>query len=227
MQHYINQLLFGYYPYIATVIFILGCLGRYEYVQYGWRSGSSQLLRNRGMRIGSNFFHVGIILLLSGHFIGLLMPESLYHPFISSGSKQLIAMTAGGIFGSVAFIGLTMLVVRRLFDARVRAQSSFMDILILLLLYVQLIIGLISISVSAQHPDGSSMVALANWVQHTVTFQSDAASYLLGVNFIFKLHIFLGLTILLLFPFTRLVHILSAPIGYLFRVGYQIVRKRL
>jgi len=135
-------------------------------------------------------------------------------------------MIAGGIFGTMCFIGMTMLVKRRLFDPRIRATSTKSDIAILLILYVQLILGLITIPFSAQHLDGSSMVALANWAQHVVTFRSGAADFIIDEAIIFKLHLLLGMTIMLMFPFTRLVHVLSAPVKYLFRTGYQIVRNR-
>jgi nitrate reductase gamma subunit len=91
---------------------------------------------------------------------------------------------------------------------------------------VQLLLGLLTIPFSAQHLDGSSMIALANWAQHLLTFQGDAAGFVAGEAWVFKLHIFLGLTIFLVFPFTRLVHIWSVPVQYLTRSGYQIVRKR-
>jgi len=137
-----------------------------------------------------------------------------------------MAMVAGGIFGTICFIGMTILLVRRLTDPRIRATSKPADIMILLVLYVQLILGLATIPSSAAHPDGSSMIALANWAQHIVTFRTGAADFVLHEPVIFKAHIVLGLTIFVLFPFTRLVHVLSAPVKYLFRSGYQIVRKR-
>jgi len=158
--------------------------------------------------------------------VGLLMPESIYHLVMSAQTKQLMAMIAGGIFGSICFVGLTILIRRRLFDPRIRATSKPTDIAVLLILYVQLILGLITIPYSAQHLDGSSMVALGNWAQHIVTFRSGAADFVLAEAWVFKVHLFLGLTIFLLFPFTRLVHMLSAPLKYLTRKGYQVVRKR-
>ena len=121
---------------------------------------------------------------------------------------------------------MLLLIRRRLKDPRIRATSEFSDLPILLLLFVQLVLGLITIPFSAQHLDGSSMVALANWAQHIATFQGDAASFVTGEAFIFKIHLVLGLTIFLVFPFTRLVHVWSVPIQYLGRSGYQIVRKR-
>lgn len=226
MGSFINQFLFGIYPYIAITIMVIGSVFRYDRDQYTWKADSSQLLRAKGMRVGSNLFHIGIILLFFGHLVGLLMPESIYHLVMSAQTKQLMAMIAGGIFGSICFVGLTILIRRRLFDPRIRATSKPTDIAVLLILYVQLILGLITIPYSAQHLDGSSMVALGNWAQHIVTFRSGAADFVLDEAWVFKVHLFLGLTIFLLFPFTRLVHMLSAPLKYLTRKGYQVVRKR-
>lgn len=226
MSSYLNDFFFGIYPYLAIVIMVMGTILRYDQNPYSWKAGSSQLLRSRGMRIGSNLFHVGIILLFFGHFVGLLTPEPVYHAVMTAATKQKLAMVAGGIFGTLCFIGMTVLIIRRLTDPRIRATSRPADIMILLVLYVQLILGLATIPFSAAHPDGSSMIALANWAQHIVTFRAGAADFVLHEPLVFKLHIALGLTIFVLFPFTRLVHVLSAPVKYLFRSGYQIVRRR-
>lgn len=226
MNTYWHQFIFGYYPYIALLIFIVGSMARFEYAQYTWNASSSQLLQHKGMRIGNNLFHIGIILLFFGHLFGLLIPTSLYSVFITPTGKQILAMVVGGILGIICFVGMTMLIYRRLFDARIRATGSWRNILVLLLLYVQLILGLVSITQSVQHLDGNVMLALAHWAQHILTFRSGAADFVSNVNWIFKLHLFLGITIFLILPFTRLVHIWSFPVGYLFRSGYQIVRKR-
>jgi nitrate reductase gamma subunit len=223
---YINEFLFGYYPYIALLVFFLGSALRYDRDQYSWKADSSQLLEGKKLRIGSNLFHVGLLLLLAGHFVGLLLPHEIYVHFITPEAKQKLAMIAGGIFGTICFVGLTILILRRCFNDRVRATSRFSDFLILFLLYAQLILGLSSIFISANHPDGSSMIALANWAQHISTFRIGAADFILEEHLIFKLHIFLGMTLFLIFPFTRLVHVFSFPIKYLKRGGYQIVRKR-
>lgn len=226
MAAYLNDFFFGIYPYIAIVVMVMGSILRYDQDPYSWKAGSSQLLRSRGMALGSNLFHIGILLLFFGHLVGLLTPESVYHLVMSAATKQLLAMVAGGVFGVLCFIGMTILIIRRLFDPRIRATSRPADIMILLVLYAQLILGLATIPASAEHSDGSSMIALANWAQHIVTFRGGAADFVAGEAMVFKLHIILGLTIFLLFPFTRLVHVLSAPVKYLFRSGYQIVRRR-
>ena len=226
MANYINQFFFGIYPYIAVTVFLLGSLLRYDRDQYTWKAGSSQLLSNKGMRLASNLFHVGIIMLILGHLGGLLTPQWAYHVLMSSATKQLVAMTAGGIFGLICLAGLVMLIRRRMQDKRVRATSQVSDLPILFILLVQLLTGLLTIPFSAQHLDGSAMVALGNWAQHLVTFRDGAAAFVAPQALIFKIHLVLGLTILLIFPFTRLVHIWSAPVQYLARTGYQVVRKR-
>ena len=226
MASYINQFFFGIYPYLAVTVFFVGSLLRYDRDQYTWKASSSQLLSNKDMRLGSNLFHIGIIMLILGHLGGLLTPAWAYHVFMSSGTKQLLAMTAGGLFGIICLAGLILLIRRRLYDKRIRATSEVSDLPILFILLVQLLTGLLTIPFSAQHMDGSAMVALGNWAQYLVTFRGGAADFVAGQALIFKIHLVLGLTILLIFPFTRLVHIWSAPIHYLARSGYQIVRKR-
>jgi nitrate reductase gamma subunit len=220
-----NTLIFQFYPYIALAVFAIGCWARFDHAAYTWRTGSSQLLSSKWMRLGSNWFHVGVIAILGGHFVGLLTPHWMYEPFITSGQKQLLAMVVGGLFGLMCFIGLTILLVRRLTNARVRATGTSRDVLVLVLLYAQLLLGMGSIFVSAGHMDGSQMVKLAEWAQHIVTFRPGAAEYIADAHWIYKAHVALGLTLVLVTPFTRLVHVWSVPVGYLTR-PYQVVRKR-
>jgi len=224
-MNYFNTFFFQVYPYIALAVFLIGSWVRFDYDAYTWRTGSSQLLSGKWMRLGSNWFHIGVLAILAGHFVGLLTPHAVYEPFISAPNKQLLAMVAGGIFGVICFVGLTILLLRRLFNPRIRATSSKRDILLLVLLYAQLLLGLSSIFISAGHMDGGQMIKLGEWAQHIVTFRPGAADFLLDAHWIFKAHVALGLTLFLIFPFTRLVHIWSIPLGYL-RRPYQVVRKR-
>ena len=222
----LNFLLFGVYPYVALAICLIGSWARFDLSQYTWKTGSSQMLSNKGMRVASNMFHVGILFILAGHFVGLLTPHALYHHVISTENKQLLAVVSGGIFGVICLIGLLMLIVRRMTDARVRASSSTSDILILWVLLAQLCLGLMTIVASTHHMDGSVMVMLADWAQGIVTLQPMvAAESIAPVSLVYKLHVALGLTLFVLFPFTRLVHMVSAPVWYLGR-RYQIVRQK-
>jgi nitrate reductase gamma subunit len=224
---YSQNFLFGIYPYIALAIFFLGSLIRFDREQYTWKSDSSQLLRRGQLRLGSNLFHIGVLFLFFGHFVGMLTPHFLYEPFISTGAKQILAMVSGGTAGVLAFIGLTLLLHRRLTEPRIRATSKPSDILILLLLWLQLLLGLATIPLSAQHLDGSMMIRLAEWGQRIVTFRGSAVELLEGAGWIFKTHLFLGMTIFLVFPFTRLVHVWSgfAATTYVVR-AWQLVRPR-
>ncbi|MBS0461404.1 MAG: respiratory nitrate reductase subunit gamma [Proteobacteria bacterium] len=222
---FVDFFLFQIYPYIALGIFAIGCWARFDWGAYTWRSGSSQLLSPRGMRLGSNAFHIGILAILGGHLVGLLTPHWLYEYVISVENKQLLAMIVGGVFGLVCLLGMTILLLRRLLDVRIRATGGGRDLAVLVLLYAQLLLGLSSIFVSAQHLDGSEMLALSGWAQHVVTFRPGAAALVAGTHWIFKAHITLGLTLILITPFTRLVHIWSIPLSYL-RRPYQVVRRR-
>lgn len=222
---YINELLFGYYPYVALMIFVVGSWARYDRDQYTWKAGSSQMLDKKGFRLASNLFHIGVIFIILGHVVGLLTPHAVYEVFMTSATKQLIAMVAGGIAGVLALLGGYLLLQRRLNNPRVRASSSKGDILVLVMLVAQAALGLLTLIPSLQHMDGSVMLELAAWAQGIVTFQSDAASHLEGVSIIYKAHILLGLSLFVVFPFTRLVHILSVPVKYFAR-SYQIVRQR-
>jgi len=227
MGEVINNALFGWYPYLCLTVFLVGSLLRFDREQYTWRSGSSQLLRRKQLTWGSNLFHVGILVIFIGHFVGLLTPIAVFDLLgISHSFKQMMAIVVGGIAGVACFIGTMLLVHRRLFDARIRNTSSFGDIAILLLLYVQLILGLATIPVSLDHLDGQEMVKFMTWAQGILTLQPGVASLIADANPIFKLHLFLGMTLFLVFPFTRLVHVWSAPIWYLGRRGYQVVRTR-
>lgn len=227
MADFVNHMLFGIYPYIALAVLALGSIIRYDREPYSWRSGSSQLLRRRQLMWGSVLFHAGVLVIFFGHLGGLLTPIIIFDTLgIPHGAKQVMAIIVGGVAGILAFAGATLLLHRRLVDPRIRNTSSFSDIMILALLWLQLALGLGTIPVSMDHLDGHEMVKFMNWAQGIFTFQGDASSYVADAHIIFKLHLFLGLTILLLFPFTRLVHMLSAPIRYVWRPGYQVVRSR-
>lgn len=227
MADYLHTLVFGIYPYIALSVLALGSIVRYDREPYTWRSGSSQLLRRRQLVWGSNLFHLGILVIFLGHLAGLLTPIRFYELLgIGHGFKQMLAIVVGGVAAVFCLIGATMLLHRRLFDSRIRKTSSVGDIAVLVLLYLQLLLGLLTITVSVRHLDGTEMLKFMAWAQGIFTFDGQAASYIADVSPIFKLHLFLGLTIFLVFPFTRLVHMLSVPARYLWRPGYQIVRTR-
>jgi nitrate reductase gamma subunit len=222
----LHSFLFNVYPYVCLAVFLMGSLARFDRDQYTWKSDSSQLLRARQLRWGSNLFHAGILFLFVGHTVGLLTPHFVYEPFITPAQKQLLAIVAGGVAGSICFVGLTMLLHRRIFDPRIRLTSHRTDLAILVILWLQLVLGLITLPFSLGHADGSVMLVLSDWAQRIVTFRPDATG-LVGLAWPYKVHLVLGMTIFLLFPFSRLVHVWSglASVSYVLR-PYQVVRSR-
>lgn len=222
-----HNFIFGIFPYIALSVMILGSIARYERDPFTWKSKSSQMLRKRQFVIGSVLFHVGVLVIFFGHVAGLLLPAGLFYALgISAGAKQLMAIIVGGAAGVAALIGGAILLHRRLYDPRIRANSSFGDNAVLILLVAQLVLGLATVPLALGHLDGSEMLKFMAWAQGIMTFKAGAAAHIVDVHAIFKLHIFLGLVLFLIVPFTRLVHIFSVPLRYLWRPGYQIVRSR-
>ena len=223
----LHGFLFQVYPYICLAVFVLGSLIRFDQNQYSWKSDSSQLLRAGTLRWGSNLFHFGILFLFIGHLVGLFTPHSVYGIFISAATKQLLAVVAGGIAGLVCFIGLSLLIYRRMFDPRIRLTSHRTDLAILIILWVQLTLGLITLPYSLSHADGSVMVLLADWAQRIMTLRPVDASALAVLPWPYQVHVVFGMTIFLLFPFSRLVHVWSgfATLAYLIRPR-QVVRSR-
>jgi nitrate reductase gamma subunit len=223
----LDLFLFGTYPYLCLAVFLFGSLVRFDREQYTWKSDSSQLLRAGQLRWGSNLFHVGVLFLFAGHTMGLLTPHFLYEPFIAAGTKQVLAMVSGGIAGVLGFAGVSILLHRRLTDPRIRLNSRIADVVLLVLLWLQLALGLVTIRYSAQHLDGGLMMKLADWAQRIMTFRAGAVEQLADAGWAFKLHMVLGMTLFLVFPFTRLVHVWSgfASVAYVWR-PYQVVRTR-
>lgn len=225
MNEFLNQLAFGWYPYFCITVLVLGSILRFDKDQYSWRSQSSQFLRRKQLSLGSNLFHMGIIVLFMGHLVGLLTPINVVDGLgIGHGFKQIAAVVVGGVAGIAALTGATLLLHRRLTDPRIRQSSSFGDIAVLVLIWVQLIMGVGTTYWTMQHLDGSEMVRFMGWASGIVRFDPGAPALLSEVAIIYKLHIVLGLTLFLITPFTRLVHVWSAPIWFLLRPGYQIVR---
>ncbi|MDN4015669.1 respiratory nitrate reductase subunit gamma [Zwartia panacis] len=222
----LHNFLFNVYPYICLTVFLMGSLARFDRDQYTWKSDSSQILRAKQLRWGSNLFHAGILFLFVGHTVGLLTPHFIYEPFITPAQKQLLAIYAGGIAGFICFIGLSLLLHRRMFDPRIRLTSHRTDLFILLILWVQLVIGLVTLPFSLSHSDGSVMLSLSDWAQRILTFRPDASG-IVNLDWPYKVHLVLGMTIFLLFPFSRLVHVWSgfATVAYVFRPP-QLVRSR-
>lgn len=224
----LTNLLFGVYPYLALTTFFVGSLIRFDREQYTWKADSSQLFEKEQLQKGSILFHIGVIALFFGHLVGLVTPHQWFLNWgISDMMHQVIAISLGAAFGSVCMMGGVILWKRRMYNPRVRANSRFMDIFILDWILVTLGIGLITIPVSIYHAfqgDASIMINLSEWAQAILAL-NPSPHFLDNVSFIYKLHLFMGMSVFLFFPFTRLVHVWSMPLSYMFR-PYQIVRTK-
>jgi nitrate reductase gamma subunit len=226
MRDTLFHVLFVWYPYVCLSAFVFGSVIRFDRDPYTWKAHSSQMLRKKQLAWGSNLFHVGILFLLMGHTVGLLTPTAIYTLVITPEAKQLLAIVAGSVAGIVCFVGLSLLLHRRLFDARIRQTSTYMDMAVLIILWVQLSLGLLTVPFSLGHADAQVMLTLSHWAQGIVTVQPVDAKTLQSLDWPYLVHLVLGMTIFLIFPFSRLVHIWSAPVWYLGRKGYQVVRTR-
>ena len=224
-ETYANTLLFGVYPYICLAVLLIGSLIRFDREPYTWKSDSSQMLRKRQLELGSNLFHYGVIVVILGHFVGFLAPHWAVDWALNPVAHQLLAMVVGGIAGLVAIIGLTILIARRLGDPRIRLNSRKGDIAVVLTLWLQLALGLLTVPLSAFHMDGALFETLTSYVKGVVTLDGGAAALMTDVPLPYKLHILIGFTLFLISPFTRMIHIWSGAgaLAYLIR-PYQIVR---
>ncbi|TAL90948.1 MAG: respiratory nitrate reductase subunit gamma [Rhodanobacter sp.] len=222
----LDWFLFDIYPYICLSVLLLGSLVRFDREPYSWKSDSSQTLRKQQLRMGSNLFHYGVLIVILGHFVGFLMPEALVHLLMSPTEHMLLAMVIGGLAGVVALIGISILIFRRLYYARVRSNSRKWDITIVIMLWLQLALGIATVPISAQHLAGAEFDRLVAYVQSIVYFQGGGTVLLQGISWVYKTHILLGFTIFLVSPFTRMVHIWSGvgSLAYLVR-PYQLTRK--
>lgn len=224
-NNYLNLFLFGIYPYVCLSILLIGSVIRFDREPYTWKSDSSQILRKRQLQLGSNLFHYGVIVVIIGHFVGFLAPDWIVEWAMTPLIHQLLAMVVGGIAGLVAIVGMTILLARRLGDARIRLNSRKWDIAVAIMLWLQLGLGLTTVLFSAYHMDGVLFETLVAYVKGIVLFNGNAAMLMAGVPPVYKLHILLGFTIFLISPFTRMIHIWSGvgALAYMFR-PYQIVR---
>ncbi len=221
----LHDFVFGVYPYLAGTVFIVGSWLRFDREQYTWKADSSQLLSNKGMRLASNLFHVGILGIFFGHAIGMLLPHSWWQMVATDVQHQYIAVYAGGLFGAMTLVGAALLVHRRVTNARVKAISRTRDLFVIAWILVTAILGLNTIPGSMHHAaqgDVTTMLVLSEYVKSIATLQVNP-DLIVGVSAAYKIHMFFGMTIFLVFPFTRLVHVWSVPVTYLGR-AYQIVR---
>lgn len=222
---FLNQFLWVIYPYITIAIFIVGHIYRYNTDQLGWTTKSSEFLESKTLRWGSILFHLGILMVLGGHILGLIIPKSMTEKIgLTEHMYHWMALVIGGVAGVITIIGISILLFRRLNNKRVRRTSSFTDILIAILIFIEVAFGVYNTLGYSLFIGYDYRETIAPWLRGFLMFKPDP-TLMKGVPLFFQLHTLLGFTIFALWPFTRLVHVWSLPLEY-FNRSYIIYRSR-
>ena len=212
-------------PYLAALVFVAGHLWRWRFDRLGWTSRSSQLLEQRWLRIGSPLFHIGLLGVLGGHVVGILVPERATHAVgVSNHLYHVVALAAGGVFGVFALAGIVILTLRRLLVVRVRRAGTGLDVATDLLLLAVIALGMgETIGWQLGVGDYDYRVTVSVWFRHLLTLSPDA-SLLSGAPWIYQAHTLASLALFALWPFTRLVHVWTAPLQYVGRRAHVLYR---
>jgi nitrate reductase gamma subunit len=220
----LNTLAFLVFPYLILATFVVGHIYRYLVNPHGWNTKSSELLDKKGLKFGVTFFHWGIIFTLLGHGAGLLIPQRYWDAVgINSQAHTLFATYSGFIVGAMALLGLALLIYRRISKDRILATTSLNDFVTLGLLFFVVATGFTNV-ISGLYEHFDILTTIAPWLRGILTLTPDA-SLMLEVPLRFKVHILAVLTLLGFSPFSRLVHIWSVPLTYLFR-RWIVFRRR-
>lgn len=222
----VGILLWIVFPYIAAASFVIGHILRYRYDQYGWTSRSSQTYESKILRWGSPLFHYGMLAVIAGHVVGLLIPAAWLEFFgITEHLYHLGATWLGTVAATVTTVGLVILLARRGAVRRVLRVTSVMDVVMYVFLTGTIVFGMIAViqfQVLGAGYDYRNSVS--PWIRSLIIFQPNIA-LMTGVPLVFQLHVISATALFLIWPYTRLVHVLSVPIGYLFR-PYVVYRSR-
>jgi respiratory nitrate reductase, gamma subunit len=218
--------MWGVFPYIIVVLVVSALIWRYVTNQFSWTSKSSELLEKRMLKWGSLLFHYGIIAVFFGHVAGLLVPVSVYRTLGISDEAYHIAALAGGLpAGVITLVGVAILIYRRWTVNRIRATSSIGDRVAIIVLALVILSGVLATSGNAlSHSEFDYRTTINPWLRGLIVLQPDP-ELMRTVPMGFKMHIMTTFALYLVFPFTRLVHVFSLPIGYLKR-SYVLYRRR-
>ncbi|RSO46774.1 respiratory nitrate reductase subunit gamma [Streptomyces sp. WAC 06725] len=213
-------------PYVALVVFIGGHLWRYRYDKFGWTTRSSQLHENRLLRIGSPLFHFGILLVIIGHVVGLLIPHGWTEAAgITEHAYHVTAVALGTVAGVCTLGGLAVLIYRRRTVGPVFSATTRNDKLMYVMLTLALVLGLAAtVDANIAGAGYDYRTTVSPWFRSVLSFRPEPA-LMTGVPLLYQLHALSALALFAVWPFTRLVHMLTAPLGYLTR-PYIVYRSR-
>lgn len=213
------------FPYLAGALFVAGHLWRWRFDRLGWTSRSSQLLEQRWLRIGSPLFHIGLLGVLGGHVIGILVPAGATSAIgVSDHLYHVFSLAAGGGFGVLALAGIVILTLRRLLIGRVRRNGSSIDIAVDLLLLAVIGLGMgETIGWQLGVGEYAYRETVSVWFRDLFAFRADA-SLMSGAPWIYQAHTLASVTLVALWPFSRLVHVWTAPVQYVIRRAHILYR---
>ena len=221
----LEQFLWTIVPYITLTIFIGGHIYRYQKDQFGWTAKSSEFLEKKQLRLASNLFHFGLVFVFVGHFMGLIIPVSVYDAMgITEHQYHLMALIGGIPAGIIATIGLLLLVYRRMTVKRLIKTSSVGDWLTLIFLCGVFLSGMSATFLNIDSNGFDYRTTIGPWLRSVLMFMPDT-SYMEMVPTWFKVHLLFFMGLITVWPFTRLVHVFSVPVKYLTR-NYVVFRKR-
>jgi len=223
----LDAVLWGVLPYVTLVLLVGGTVWRYRYDQFGWTTRSSALYESRLLRIGSPLFHFGILVVVVGHVIGLVIPRSWTEAAgLSQEAYHVQAILLGGIAGVCTLVGVAILVYRRRTTGPVFMATTKNDKLMYAVLVAAIVVGLATTLLGAGvvGEEHNYRQTVSPWFRSIFTLRPDVES-MAAAPFSFQLHTILGMLLFAVWPFTRLVHAFTAPVGYLFR-PYVVYRSR-
>jgi nitrate reductase gamma subunit len=222
----LDILLWGVLPYVTIVILVAGSIWRYRYDKFGWTTRSSELYESRLLRIGSPLFHFGILVVVIGHVIGLLIPKSWTDAVgLSQEAYHVQALLLGGIAGFCTLVGIGILVYRRRTTGPVFMATTKNDKAMYVVLVAAIVVGLATTLLGAAGGEEHNYrLTVAPWFRSLFVLQPDIEA-MSRSGLAFQLHTLIGMLLFAVWPFTRLVHAFTAPIGYLFR-PYIVYRSR-
>lgn len=223
----VDILLWVVLPYVTIAVFIVGTVWRYRYDKFGWTTRSSQLYERKLIRIASPLFHIGIIAVVMGHVIGLLIPEQWTNALgLSETAYHVMAVALGAVAGACTLVGIVLLIYRRRTVGPVFAATTENDKFMYVFLVTAICLGIFATMVGAGvfGGDYNYRLGVSEWFRSLFYFDPKP-ELMAAAPLSFRLHALAGLALFMIWPFTRLVHAFSAPLGYVFR-PYVVYRSR-
>ncbi len=215
----LDILLWSVMPYVAIGSFVIGLVWRYRYDKFNWTTRSSQIYENNLLRIAGPLFHLGLFAVIGGHIAGLLVPKKWTDAIgVSQEMYHFGAISLGGLAGVATLTGIALLIYRRRTTSTVFAATTKNDKAMYVFLVATLLAGCAATLSSAGviGTEHNYRETVSPWFRSILLFQPDG-TLMASTPLAFRIHAVIGMALFIIWPFTRLVHALSAPIGYMFR----------